>query len=220
MTEEEQFSAAEQAEEERKLDEELNQELDYGNEEVTVTGGQEYSYNMKIPKDRVAVLIGAKGKDKRELEDYCKARINVDSKEGDVMISGTDALKLYELREVIKAIGRGFNPQTALLLLKPDYMIEIINLREYGADNKNKLMRIRSRVIGTGGKARKTIETLTYCSISVYGKTIGILGEVTEVGNAKRAVEMIITGAMHSTVYKWLEGQRRKARMESRGQGF
>ncbi|MBN2142132.1 RNA-processing protein [Candidatus Woesearchaeota archaeon] len=169
---------------------------------------------MKIPKDRVAVLIGVKGKEKKELEEYSHAKIAVDSKEGDVTITGKDALKLYELREVIRAISRGFSPDHARLLMKPDYMMELINLKEFGADNKNKLLRIRARIIGTGGKARTTIETLTECNISVYGKTIGILGECDRVANAKRAIEMLITGSMHATVYKWLEGQRRKERME------
>ncbi|MBN1792475.1 RNA-processing protein [Candidatus Woesearchaeota archaeon] len=174
---------------------------------------------MKIPRDRVAVLIGVKGKEKKDLEEYARARITIDSKEGDVTIAGKDALKLYELREVVRAIGRGFSPDHARLLLKPDYMLELINLKDYGADNKNKILRIRARVIGTGGKARKTIESLTNTSICVYGKTIGLLGECTEVANAKRAVEMLITGSMHATVYKWLEGQRRKARIE-RGRDY
>jgi ribosomal RNA assembly protein len=194
-------------------------EMDYSNHEVRVKS-DEYAYSMKIPKDRIAVLIGVKGKGKRDLEEYCSAKISVDSKEGDVTIAGADALKLYELREVIKAIGRGFSPETAILLLKPDYMLEVINLKDYGAESKNKVMRIRSRVIGTGGKARRTIETLTNSSISIYGKTISVLGECLEVGIAKRAIEMLITGSMHSSVYKWLEGQRRKARVERQSSNF
>ena len=30
------------------------------------TEGEEYSYTIKIPKDRIAVLIGVKGKEKKE----------------------------------------------------------------------------------------------------------------------------------------------------------
>ena len=217
MSDEEQFNAAEEAADQQKLEEELGLDVEYGNEDVTVSGMDVYTYNMKIPKDRIAALIGVKGASKRELEGHCRAKIAVDSKEGDIVLTGRDAIKLYELREVIKAIGRGFSPEHAMLLLRADYMLDLINLRDYGADNKNKLMRIRSRVIGTGGKARRTIETLTDTNLSVYGKTIGILGEVDKVGNAKRAIEMIISGSMHSTVYKWLEGQRRKARLERQG---
>lgn len=195
-------------------------ELSFAPSTAQIKADEDYSYHMKIPKDRIAALIGTKGASKRELEEYCKAKINVDSKEGDVTLSGRDAIKLYELREIVKAISRGFSPEFALTLLKPDNMLEIINLKDYGADNKNKLMRIRSRVIGTGGRARRTIEALTYTNISVYGKTISILGEANEVANAKRALEMMITGSMHSSVYKWLEGQRRKARLERQNSGF
>ena len=182
--------------------------------EASTTGT--YSYAVKIPKDRIAVLIGVNGRDKRELEDYSHATISVDSVEGDVTISGKDAVKLFALREVIKAIARGFNPDTARLLLKPDYMLEVISLRDYGLDNKNRLKRVKARVIGTKGKARRTIEELTGTFLSVYGKTISILGECTHVGNAKRAIELLVKGSMHATVYKWLEDQRRKLKAEEK----
>lgn len=194
-------------------------ELEY--EEDVKTSGKhpdgEYSYTIKIPRDRVAALIGIKGKDKQELEDYSHSKISVDSKEGDVTITGRDALKLYEIREVIKAIARGFSPEVARLLLRTDYMLEIVNLKDYDLDSPNKLARIRARLIGTGGKARRTLETLTQTNISVYGKTIAIIGECMAVSSAKRALEMLISGSMHATVYKWLEKQRRKMREEQRG---
>lgn len=179
--------------------------------------GSDYSHTIKIPKDRIAVLIGVKGRDKHDLEDWSGAKIEVDSTEGDVVITGKDALKLFELREIIQAIARGFSPETARLLLKPDYMLEIINLKDYGLDKPNKLARVKARVIGTGGKARRVVEELTETEVCVYGKTIGIIGECSGVTNAKRAIELLIKGSMHSTVFKWLEDQRRKARKEQQG---
>ena len=77
----------------------------------------EYSYELKIPKDRVAVLIGKSGNIKKEVEDATKSKIDIDSKEGDVIVSGMDSVGIFSAREVIKAIARGFNPETALLLL-------------------------------------------------------------------------------------------------------
>jgi ribosomal RNA assembly protein len=203
-------------------DEEVDEhevELEYEDEGNTSEKqeGDEYSYTIKVPKDRVAVIIGIKGKDKKELEEYSRSKIIVDSKEGDVTITGKDALKLYEIREVIKAIARGFSPEASKLLLKPDYMLELINLKDYGLEASNKLFRIRARIIGTGGKARRTLETLTNTNMCVYGKTIGIIGECSEVSNAKRAIEMLISGSMHASVYKWLEKQRRKMREEQKG---
>lgn len=199
-------------------------ETDESDAEIDVSGpltagfaAGEYSHTIKIPKDRIAVLIGVKGSEKRELEEWSSAKIHVDSAEGDVVIFGKDALKLYELREIIQAIARGFSPETASLLLKPDYMLEIINLKDYGLDKPNKLARVKARVIGTGGKARRVIEEITGTQLSVYGKTIGIIGECTGVTNAKRAIELLVKGSMHATVYKWLEDQRRKSKREERG---
>ena len=88
----------------------------------------EFSYELKIPKDRVAVLIGQKGKIKRDFESQTKTKMKIDSQEGDVILTGKDSLALYSLREVIRAIGRGFNPEIASLLFKQDYVLEIIVL--------------------------------------------------------------------------------------------
>ncbi len=83
---------------------------------------QEFSYELRIPQERVAVLIGEKGKTKKEIEDQTKIQLNI-SREGDVIIAGNDALLLFTAREIVRAIARGFNPKTALLLLKTDYTL-------------------------------------------------------------------------------------------------
>ena len=78
---------------------------------------EEFSYEWKIPEERVAVLVGTAGSTKKMLEQQTKCAITV-SKEGDVSITGEDALMLYTTREIVRAIGRGFNPKIALQLLK------------------------------------------------------------------------------------------------------
>jgi ribosomal RNA assembly protein len=164
-----------------------------------------YTYSVKIPKDRVAVLIGQNGTVKKELEEYTKSKILIDSQEGDVTIEGEDSLKVYNAREIVKAIARGFNPEYAKLLLKQDYTAEIINLPDFLGKSTKKIIRMKGRVIGSHGKSRKIIEDLTETRISVYGKTIGILGFYEDVIEAKRAIESLLTGSPHSTVFKWLE---------------
>jgi ribosomal RNA assembly protein len=166
--------------------------------------GMIYSFDVKIPKERVAVLIGKSGEVKKELESLTDTKIDVDSKEGDVRIFGKDSLKMYSLREVVKAIGRGFNPEIARLLLKQDYSLEIINLLDF-VKNKDHFERIKGRVIGAEGKSRQTIEALTGTFISVYGKTIGIIGDPEGVVSSKKAVESLLQGSPHSNVYRWLE---------------
>ena len=169
----------------------------------------EYQYELKIPKERVAVLIGKEGCVKKEVEEETKTKLDIDSKEGDVFVSGEDALGLYIAREVIKAVGRGFNPDIALLLLKQDYVFEVISLSEYIGRSKENLLRLKGRVIGKEGKARRVIEELTNCYVCVYGKTIGIIGLAENVGVAKQAIDSLLRGSTHANVYKFLEKKRR-----------
>jgi ribosomal RNA assembly protein len=112
-------------------------------------------------------------------------------------------------RQVVKAIGRGFSPEKSLLLLEDEYSFEMIELTDF-ANNDNKMTRLKSRVIGTEGKARATIEEITMCHVSVYGKTISIIGKTENVFVAKKAIEMLLTGAQHATVFKMLETERKE----------
>lgn len=168
----------------------------------------EFGYQIKIPKERIAILIGKEGKIKREIEESTDTKLEIDSNEGDVMVSGEDALSLYSTREIIKAIGRGFNPDLAMLLLKQDYAFEVITLPD--ADKKNHLMRIKGRLIGTEGKTRRIIEEMTECYLSIYGKTVAIIGRSDTIHLARKAIEMILTGSPHSGVYQWLEKMHRQ----------
>ncbi|MCF7866808.1 KH domain-containing protein [Candidatus Woesearchaeota archaeon] len=169
----------------------------------------DFKYELKIPKERIAVLIGTNGETKKELEEYSKTYLDIDSKEGDVTIKGEDSINMFALKEVIRAIGRGFNPEIARLLLKQDYVLEVMPMLDY-LKNKDHIPRVKGRIIGSGGKSRSTIETLTETFIVIYGKTISIIGESQGVMSAKKAIESLIAGSPHANVYKWLEKNRKK----------
>ena len=170
---------------------------------------EQYSYDMRIPASRVAVLIGVEGSVKKRLEKETGARLAVDSREGEVFLTCNDALSLYSAREIVLAIGRGFNPEIAFQLLKSDYSFEQFSLNNY-AKTRNHLIRIKGRIIGSKGKSRELMEEFTDCNISVFGKTVGIIGRIESVGVCRRAVESLIAGSRHSAVYKFLERQRRE----------
>lgn len=170
----------------------------------------EFNYELKIPKDRVAVLIGTKGTTKKKIEKATKCKLEIDSEEGDVFISGEDALGLFTAREIVRAIGRGFNPDVALLLLKQDYVLELVDLKEFAGKNKNAMVRLKGRVIGDQGRSRRNIEQLTECYVSVTGKTIGIIGEAENAAIARQAVENLLEGSTHANVYRFLEKKRRE----------
>ncbi len=180
---------------------------------------QEFSYDLKVPKDRVAVLIGKGGEIKKHLEEDTHCKLEIDSQEGDVIITGKDSLGLFTAREIIRAIARGFNPEIANQLLKPEYMFDVIDLRDY-APTKSSQIRLKGRVIGEEGKARRVVEELTETHISVYGKTIGIIGEISNVGIAKHAIEKLLEGGMHAGVFRDLEKKRKDMKLRKIEESF
>ncbi len=178
------------------------------------TPAEEFSYELRIPKERVAVLIGKKGETKRALEHETKTKLQVHSEEGIITLTGEDALLLYLAREIIRAIGRGFNPDVARQLLKQDYAFEIVSITDY-ARNPHDYERLRGRVIGEGGKSRRVIEELTQTTICVFGKTVGIIGPADSIPDARRAIESLLSGSPHAHVYRWLERRKKQRRTEA-----
>lgn len=168
-----------------------------------------FDKELKIPEDRVGVLIGEKGRDKRRIEKRLDVKLTV-SKEGDVLIKG-EGLGLMIAEKVVKAISRGFNPDVALLLQNDEYDLELIDITDFAGKSKKKMIRLRGRLIGTHGKSRKNIEEMTETFISVFGKTVAIVGSFDKLPLARKAVEMLLTGAQHSTVYMYLERMKRES---------
>ena len=158
---------------------------------------------IAIPYARIPVVIGEKGKTKRELERLGSTAISI---EGNVVRIEGEALSVYAMENVIKAIGRGFPPEKALNLLDEEFELRIIDM----PFQRNHRTRIRARVIGREGSVRKRIEEMTNTSIAVYGKTVSIIGRMEDVELAANAVEMIIRGSKHSNVFAYLS--RRKER--------
>jgi ribosomal RNA assembly protein len=56
------------------------------------------------------------------------------------------------------------------------------------------------------------MESLTNTFISVYGKTVGIVGRAEDVVVSKKAVESLLLGSPHANVYKLLEKNRRSVK--------
>jgi ribosomal RNA assembly protein len=171
---------------------------------------------VRIPVERVGAVIGKEGGTKRFLEEEMGVKLRVDSKEGLVTVKSESGLKTdpFSATRVIEAIGRGFSPQRARRLLDEGTVLEVIDLRDYSGKSVNSLERIRGRVIGEKGKSRRVIEELTGCHISVYGRTVAIIGEASEVQQASEAVRSLATGSQHKTVYNALQKARSKRKME------
>ncbi len=168
-----------------------------------------FTQQLRIPKKRIAVLIGKKASTKRKIEKLTNTSLEIDSVEGDVIITGEESLDCLICRNIILAISRGFNPDIALELINEDSCLEIIEIQDFTGKSKKKQIRLKARLIGTKGKCRSLIETLTNTCISIYGKTVSIIGNVENTALSRHAIEMILSGAPHGNVYKWLEKQKK-----------
>jgi len=173
---------------------------------------------VKIPRDRVGTLIGLEGKVKQEIETRLNVNVDVD-KEGSVIITlpenAPDPSLLLKAKDVVTAIGRGFNPETAFRLLRnEDDIFDMIDLRLIFGRSESDIKRVKGRIIGTEGKTRRLIEELTEADIVIYGHTVGIIGSFEETDAARNAVQMIIDGCQHHTVYNYLQKKRTELKKE------
>jgi len=168
----------------------------------------------KITKDRIGALIGPEGEVKEAIEKELGVELKVDSETGDVEITlkpeAKDPSMLFRAREVVTAIGRGFSPDRAFRLLRDeDAALEIIDLRELFGRSLSDLQRIKGRIIGEGGKTRRIIEELTEADVSVHGHTVSIIANMDQMEVAREAIQMLLRGSVHSTVYRFLNRKRR-----------
>lgn len=170
---------------------------------------------IKIANDRIGAVIGKGGETRKDLENALNVKLDVDSQTGLIKVTNEED-QLAEIRsmEVIKAIGRGFSPAHAKRLLEDDEMIlDLIDISDV-ADTPQKMARIRGRIIGKEGKAREQIENMTGTVISVYGKTVGIIGMPDRMADAHTAVTMLINGSDHNTVFNFLDRKKKEAKMD------
>ena len=164
---------------------------------------------IRIPEERVGALVGPKGSVKRKIEAKTKVKLEVDSSEGDVAVSG-EGENFFKAADIVKAIGRGFSPERAFTLLKDDYLFKVIHITDYAGKNTANQKAKRGRVIGKKGLARAEIEKRTHCLISVHGKTVAIIGLADEIEAAVNAVEMLLEGAKHETMERFMFSRKRE----------
>ncbi len=170
---------------------------------------------VKIPKERVGVLVGPDGVIKKSIETKLSVELQIESETGDVAVSliekAEDPSMILRAKDVINAIGRGFSPEHAFRLIRDEEaVLDIIDLRTTFGKSETDINRVKGRIIGMSGKTRKTIEELTDADISVYGHTVGIIGAIDQAEIAREAIQMLVRGSMHSTVYRFLHRKRRE----------
>ena len=167
---------------------------------------------VRIPKERVGILIGPEGRVKQYIEEKLQVKLEVDS-EGSVTIvlseKASDPSLLLKAKDVVTAIGRGFSPEVAFRLIRnEDEIFDMVDLRLIFGRSESDIKRVKGRIIGADGKTRRLIEELTEADVVVYGHTVGLIGSFEQVDAAHNAVQMIVEGCQHHTVYNYLQKKR------------
>ena len=156
--------------------------------------------HVSIPEDRINLLKKMKGW-KEKLKEFLDIEVYTGE---DVIISG-EALQVIRGEEIVKAFGRGFDFEDSLDLLDEEYFLELINVGEFTGKSKSRQVTLRGRVIGEGGRTKKTIVKYADVKIVIYGKTISVIGKPQNIKIARNAIEMILSGSKHNSVYRFLQ---------------
>lgn len=137
---------------------------------------------------------------KKKLEEKLKVKISIDNNE--VSIEGKPEDEFYATK-VVEAINMGFQFKIAMLIKYEDFDFQIIPIK--ANTTRKDIMRIKGRIIGTGGKTLKTLSHLTKCFFEIKDNNIGVIGNPEYMENAHAAVVSIIKGTKQGNVYSYLE---------------
>ena len=151
------------------------------------------------------VVVENMGKIRRAvpvIENKVKVKIGV-RKDG-VSVKGSE-LNEFLVENVLRAVDFGFDIEDALLLVNEDFVLEFVDVKSH--THRKNLRDVRARLIGTGGKARKTIENLTGAVIVVSGNRVGVIVDSEHLTVVVQAIESLIQGAKHGNVFARLEKQ-------------
>lgn len=158
---------------------------------------------VRIPKKRISL---ADGDTRKRIESSTKTTI-LATPAGEVEITG-EIEGVMTAEQVVRAIGRGFDPEKAFLLLDERNQLQTFSLE---GETEKTIKRLMGRVIGKQGKAKKNIERLSGASISVLGKTVSVIGKDEGLSMASSAVEDLLRGRTHAFIYGRLEKMKRLA---------
>lgn len=133
-----------------------------------------------------------------------KIKINLSLKGNNLSITGNE-FNEYQVEDIVKAIDFGFEIEDALMLANDNFNLEFINIKEH--TRRKNLSEVRARVIGTDGKAKKTIETLTGARVVIHDNQVGFISDVEHLEALKQGLILLIQGAKHGNAFAYIEKQ-------------
>ena len=120
---------------------------------------------------------------------------------GGLLKKGGVKLNIYTLTDIQNYVKEYLSELTKLMGLDVTFETKRrdsqICVKMYSNNN--------SILIGKDGKTREIIMEMAEVHMAVYGKTVSLIGEMDNIMIAKEAIEMILNGSRHKSVYGFLE---------------
>ncbi len=151
---------------------------------------------ITITVKRAKDLLGQK----KFLAKIAELGVEIKLADNNVNLTSENAINISLVKNAIMAFNRGFDPKTSLLLLDDNYDLSIMNIGDY-ANSQKRQIELMGRVIGSRGMIKKRLSMATSCYIKISGKTISIIGAYENIELAVSAVEMLLNGAKHDSVF-------------------
>lgn len=126
----------------------------------------------------------------------------------------TETFNEYTALNVLEALAFGFDLDTALQLKDIKSMFRRVDIKAYVKGPRVSV--IKGRIIGLGGKTKRTLELVSGCDIVVREHSVGIIGWAENVDVASSAILALIRGAPTPRVFASLE--RKMAELRALGE--
>ena len=111
----------------------------------------------------------------------------------------------FLVEKIVRAIDFGFDIDDALLLLNEEFVLEFVDVK---SNTRRKNLRdVRSRIIGTEGRAKRTIEKLTGSAVVIQDNRVGVIVDADHLSATIQGIEGLIGGSKHGNVFGYLERQ-------------
>jgi ribosomal RNA assembly protein len=133
-----------------------------------------------------------------------RVKVHIGFGKNRISVKGNE-LNEYLVEQIVQAIDFGFDIDDALLLLNQEFVLEFIDVKEH--TRRKNLRDVRSRIIGTEGRAKRTIEKLTGAAIVISDNRIGVIVDADHLSATIQGIEGLISGSKHGNVFGFLERQ-------------
>jgi ribosomal RNA assembly protein len=132
-------------------------------------------------------------------------------RDGKELVITGDPYDEYNAKSVMQAFARGFDIETCYKLLSDDYYFKSIDLKDM-FDKKERIRRIKARIIGRDGGAKEYMQSISGAELCVYGNTVSVIGTVDELRIISAALDILIEGGTHKKAYVVMEKTKRNVR--------